>query len=275
MTHEPTPPEAEPAKLADGSLPADREAELAKLADGSLPADREAELRAQVLRSPSLAAALADQERAVALVRAVDEPAPDALRARVEALTGATSSRSPLRSGAGGRRMRHALVLPVATALAVAVAAVVILTGGSGTPPTVPQVAHLALSAATLPGPGIEPGKPGVLREAGAGIPFSNWPGWRPVGARTDVVDGRRITTVFYEAPGGVRVGYAIASGPPLQGDGSSPGGYSVTYAVGHTGSARYVTWVRDGHTCVIAGQAVSSQTLRTLAHESGSSGSA
>jgi anti-sigma factor RsiW len=99
MTHEPTPPEAE----------------LAKLADGSLPADREAELRAQVVQSPSLAAALAEQERAVALLRALDEPAPDALRARVEALTGgASSNRTPTRA-VRGRRIRRTLVLPGAT----------------------------------------------------------------------------------------------------------------------------------------------------------------
>jgi hypothetical protein len=260
MTDQPTPPEAE----------------LAKLADGSLPADREAELRAQVLQSPSLAAALAEQERAVALIRALDEPAPDALRARVEALTGGTSATPPTRAAHGRRRrMRRTLVLPAATALAVAIAALVILIGGSGSPPTVPQVAHLALSAATLPAPGVEPGKPGLLRMSAAGIPFSNWPRWRPAGARTDVVNGRRITTVLYRAPNGVQVGYAIASGAALQGGEPSRGAYNVTYTLGHQGSARFVTWVRDGHTCVIAGHSVTYQMLLGLARESGGSASA
>ncbi|HWD74369.1 MAG TPA: hypothetical protein VG371_04480 [Solirubrobacteraceae bacterium] len=258
MTHEPTPPEAE----------------LAKLADGSLPADREAELRAQVRQSPNLATALAEQERAVSLVRALDEPAPDALRERVEALTGGASPTRRARAFRGRRyRMRRTLVLPGATALAVAIAALVILIGGSGSPPTVPQAAHLALSAATLPPPGVEPGKPGLLRMSAAGIPFSNWRGWRPVGARTDVVNGRRITTVFYKAPNGARVGYAIASGRPLEGNGRE-GGYDVTYTLGHQGSVQFVTWVRDGHTCVIAGHRADPSTLLALARESGGSSS-
>jgi anti-sigma factor RsiW len=258
MTHEPMPPEAE----------------LAKLADGSLPADREAELRAQVRHSPNLTAALAEQERVVSLVRALDEPAPDALRARVEALTGGSSPTRPTRAARGRRhRMRRTLVLPGATALAVAIAAVVILIGGSGSPPTVPQAAHLALSAATLPPPGVEPGKPGLLRMSAAGIPFSNWRGWRPVGARTDVVSGRQITTVFYEKPN-ARVGYAIVSGPPLEGDGREGGGYNVTYTLGHQGSVQFVTWVRDGHTCVIAGHRADPSTLLRLARESGASSS-
>jgi hypothetical protein len=169
--------------------------------------------------------------------------------------------------------MRRTLVLPGATALAVAIAALVILIGGSGSPPTVPQAAHLALSAATLPPPGVEPGKPGLLRMSAAGIPFSNWEGWRPVGARTDVVNGRRITTVFYKSRNGARVGYAIASGPPLEGNGRERG-YDVTYMLGHQGSVQFVTWVRDGHTCVIAGHWADPSTLLTLARESGGASS-
>jgi len=62
-------------------------AELAALADGSLAPERQAELEARVAASPELAERLAEQQRAVALVRnAGDEvEAPAALRARIEA----------------------------------------------------------------------------------------------------------------------------------------------------------------------------------------------
>jgi hypothetical protein len=254
-------------EMTDEPTPA--EAELAKLADGSLPDEREADLRAEVGASPGLAAALAEQERAVALLRSVDERAPDSLRAQVDALTGGASARRR-RDGAHRRRLRRALVLPAASALAVVIAAIVILAGGTGAAPTVPQAAHVALSSAmTLPRPAVDSANPSRLRISADGIPFSNWPGWSPLGARTDVIGGRRITTVFYRAPDGARVGYAIVSGSPLQGS-ELRGGYAVSYTLGYHGSARLVTWVRDGHTCVIAGRSVPYQTLLGLARSSG-----
>ncbi len=244
------------------------EAELTKLADGSLPADREAAVRAHLGESPHLAGALDEQERAVALLRSVDEPAPASLRARVDALTdGASSSGAPARRR--GRRLWRALALPAATALAVVIAAVVILAGGTAGTPSVPQAAHLALSAATLPAPAVDAANPGVLRLSSDGIPFSNWAGWRPVGARVDTIDGRRMVTVFYRAPDGTRVGYTIAARPPLE-QGERRGGYAVSYTLGRQGSARLVTWIRDGRTCVIAGRWVTYQTLLRLARASG-----
>jgi Anti-sigma-K factor rskA, C-terminal len=66
----------------------DREvAELAALADGSLAPERRVELEARLAQSSELADLLAEQERAVALVRgaAAEVEAPASLRARVEA----------------------------------------------------------------------------------------------------------------------------------------------------------------------------------------------
>jgi hypothetical protein len=248
------------------------EAELAQLADGSLPEPRRAELRAQVKGSPELTAALAEQERAVMMLRALDQPAPAALRARVDELTGAGgTARRPL---VGWRRplvrWRRALLLPGATALAVVVAAVVIVAGGGSGGPTVPQTAGLALAAATLPAPAVNPADARELKLTGAGIPFPNYGGageWTVTGARTDRLDGRTVTTVFYSDRAGDKVGYAIASGAPLAGvPGNTVRIYGTTFTLARRGSARLITWVRSGHTCVIAGRAVSYRTLRELA---------
>src|SRR5450432_2194883 len=142
------------------------EAELAALADGSLPAERRAQLRARIDASPELAAALGEQERVVTMLRALDEPAPAALHARVREMTdgGATSRPAP--------RWRS-LFVPAATALAVAVAALVVLLGGGGSSaPTVPQTAHLALAAATLPAPAEDTAHRNLLRLRVGGISF-------------------------------------------------------------------------------------------------------
>jgi len=62
-------------------------AELAALADGSLAPERRAEVEAQVAASAELARRLAEQERAISLMRsaAAQVEAPEALRARIDA----------------------------------------------------------------------------------------------------------------------------------------------------------------------------------------------
>jgi hypothetical protein len=242
-----------------------QEAELTRLADGTLPADRQAELRARIAQSPELAAALAEQEHAVTLLRAVDTPAPASLRAQLDELTGAGA-----RGRRPARRWRRALVLPGATALAAAIAAVVVLVGGGSAAPTVPQAARLALASATLPAPAVDPHQSKNLRMRTAGIPFPAWghkSGWVASGARTDTLDGRRIATVFYTAPNGKRIGYAISSGAPLSGvKGQTVSRDGIRFTLQQAGSARVISWVRAGHTCVIAGRSVSDQTLLRLA---------
>jgi anti-sigma-K factor RskA len=63
------------------------DAELAALADGSLPAEQRADIEARVAGSPELMEALAEQQRAVALIRgaALAAETPARLRARVGA----------------------------------------------------------------------------------------------------------------------------------------------------------------------------------------------
>lgn len=246
------------------------EAELARLADGSLPEPRQAELRAQVQASPELTAALAEQARAVTMLRALDQPAPASLRSRVDELTGARErpARRPL------HRWRRALVLPGATVLAVVVAAIVILTNGGAAAPTVPQTARLALAAATLPAPRVDSADPRQLAVSAAGIPFPNWAAtsrWASSGARTDRIGGRMVTTVFYRNPKGVEVGYSISSGAPLSGaHGGTFHAYGTTFTLARAGSGNFITWVRAGHTCVIAGHSVGYATLLSLAGADG-----
>src|SRR5690242_10683360 len=98
-------------------------AELAALADGSVaPEDRTA-LEARIAASPILAERLAEQERAVALLRgAADEvDAPAGLQARLEAQRSARSVRTPRR-----------LALAGGAAAAVAAAAIVVAVSGPG-----------------------------------------------------------------------------------------------------------------------------------------------
>ena len=243
------------------------EAELAALADGSLPADQRAQLRARIEASPELAAALGEQEQAVTMLRALDEPAPAALRERVREMTdGASHTTRRARA-----RWRRSLFVPAATALAVAVAALVVLLGGGGgsSSPTVPQTAHLALAAATSPAPPEDPAHRGLLRLRVGGLAFPYYgrtSSWEATGARTDTLGGRRVVTVFYTAHGH-RVGYAIVSGAPLPaGGGTLVTRGDVTYWLQHAHGAQLITWRQAGHTCVIAGHRVNPRTLLTLA---------
>jgi hypothetical protein len=209
-----------------------------------------------------------EQQRAIALLRSVDVAAPDALRARLDAMideAGGRTRRRPLSS-----RWRNTLFVPAATALAIVIVALVVLLGSGSTAPTVGQTAKLALSSATAPAPPRDAGHSDLLAAGVDGVPFPSYvsnPGWRATGSRRQVVHERTIVTVYYRLPDGTRVGYAIVPGHTL----TVPGGativvHGVRYTYGRVGSGRYITWTRSGHTCVIAGTGVSHRTLLRLA---------
>ena len=185
-----------------------------------------------------------EQQRAISLLRSVDVAAPDALRARLEAMI----------DEAGGRkrrplsvRWRNTLFVPAATALAIVIVALVVLLGSGSSAPSVGQTATLALSSATGPAPARDAGHPDLLAAGVDGIPFPSYvstPGWRATGSRTQVVHQRTIVTIYYRAPDGSRVGYSIVPGHTL----TAPGGattvlHGVRYSFGRVGSGRYVTW--------------------------------
>src|SRR3954462_14795308 len=96
------------------------EEELAALADGSLAPERSAELEARIEASPILADRLADQERAVALLRSAGDEvgAPAGLRARLDAQRSPRTVRTPRRLALGG--VAVAAVAAAAIAFAVA-----------------------------------------------------------------------------------------------------------------------------------------------------------
>ena len=107
-----------------------------------------------------------------------------------------------------------------------------------------------------------------LLDRRAAGLPFPDWSqqsGWRATGARTDTLDGRRMTTVFY-ATGARRIAYTIVGGAALD----EPGGRDkvvegTPVRLVRAGQPALVTWLRRGHTCVLSATA-DPETLRKLA---------
>jgi hypothetical protein len=204
-----------------------------------------------------------EQRRIAELLRSFDAPAPESLHRRIESLVAAHQSQLPPRSSRRGVRRFSPLGLASAGAVAAAVvaAAIAVGLGGGGSAPTVSfsQAAASTLRAATQ------------LAVAVNGVPFPYWEdrfGWHSTGVRTDRVDGRSITTVFYADSSGRRIGYAILAGTPAP---RVAGGViawrgGVSYRLLTENGAAVVTWLRDGHLCVVSGHGVSSATLLRLA---------
>jgi hypothetical protein len=199
----------------------------------------------------------ADELRMGELLRAVEAPAPSRLQARIASRN---ADRRPWWQSAPG----FALGLAGA-ASAACVALVILLTSGSAaTAPTVISASRLALARPT------QPARHGLVA-SGTNIAFPDWSrrGWPAAGMRDDELGGRAVTTVFYrsyEKKG--TAGYAIVAGGPLRwganGIPTTAGGQR--YTVISSGGARIVTWVQDGHTCIIASRNVPPRALVALA---------
>jgi hypothetical protein len=218
----------------------------------------------------------------VELVRSSDVRAPDSLHRRVEALV------AEHREGGRGLGLRRRLAAPAALprprfsplgsiAVAIAVVAVVAVAlaaglGRSGpTTMSMRQAAAPTLRAATLPAPPESSAHRAQLAAAVDGVPFPYWEdrfGWRSTGARTDRVDGHSVTTVFYANSSGRRIGYAILAGTPAPriGGGTIAWRDGVPYRLLTEHGITAMTWVRDGHLCVVSGRGVSNATLLRLA---------
>ena len=242
----------------------DQLADLARLADGTLPADRRAEVEARVAASPQLSSIVERQGVALDALRGTaDTGAPARLRAQVDRRRGAGRT-------AGGGRRRVVLGGAIAAAASVALALILVLPGAFSGSPSVADAAALAEKPPTQAAPGGVPGTPQLLRAEVDDVPFPNYAakfGWKPVGAREDDPSGRGATTVYYEK-GGRAIAYTIVSGdaldPPSDARSTTRGG--VEYRMFRDDGRTVVTWERDGHTCVLSGKAVRPAELLMLA---------
>jgi hypothetical protein len=241
-------------------------ADLAALADGSLAPERRAEVEARVEADPELRALVEEQRRAVDLVRTA---AADAQGERIEADRQRLAPRA--------RRRRRGLMGGLAAAVAVAALALVLaLPGGTPGAPTVVQAAGLTALPPTTPPPGRSDGSK-LLDTAVDGVAYPYWGdsfAWETAGARRDRLHGRHTATVFYDK-NGKRIGYTIVSGPALK----TPAGARTTVLNGVTlrsfthDDRTVVTWLRAGHTCVLAGANVPLPVLLRLAAWKGKGG--
>jgi anti-sigma factor RsiW len=246
----------------DGKLSEQDQRDLVALTDGKLQGRRRRSLEARVADSPALSAALDRQRVGLAALRGLDLAAPAGLRARIGA-----ERRTP---SAPVRRRRLAIGGALAgAAAAVALAAVLILPSGAGGP-TVVQASKLAELPATDPLTPPDPADPRLLEASAEGLPYPNLAlefGWEPAGQRTDEIDGREATTVFYERRG-KRIGYTILSGEAIDppDDATQTTLNDVDLSSTSEGGREIVTWLRNGFTCVMSGEGVSEQELLTLA---------
>jgi anti-sigma factor RsiW len=238
-------------------LTSEEMAELCALADGSLPADRRAEVEARVAASPELRALLERQRQAVLAAQTLAEAVPESLRASVEAHRDA---------GRGRIRLAPRIVLVGAGALAAAVAAAVVLSGGPGAP-TVADAARLATESPAEAAPPSEGNSGTRLAAAVEGVAFPDFArayGWRAVGATHGRIDGRDATAVYY-AKDGRRLGYAIVAdgGLPRPANAQSTVIRGITYQTLRLNDRLAVTWRRRGHTCVLIGNATRAELLK------------
>jgi hypothetical protein len=220
----------------------------------------------------------ADEAELVELIHSIDLPAPDSLHRKVDTMVAARSRGTRGRaSGANpGAATRSGRLLPrlaaVGTLAAAAVALVLAfsLEGGSSTL-SLRDAAALTVKPATQAPPAEQSDHRDELAANVDGISFPYWGGrlgWHASGARTDRIAGRTVRTIFYENGHGRRIGYAIVSGPTPE----RPGGGVVSRRDGTpywtltVRGAPVVTWLRDGHLCVVSGHNVSGTTLLRLA---------
>jgi hypothetical protein len=212
------------------------------------------------------------EEELLELIHSIDEPAPAHLHERIQAMVAdrTGSSTSVRRFGLGlsaGWRLGWA-----GTAIAAIVAAVVLaFTGGAGTGPSLSEATALTLRAPSMSAPAENASDRGHLDVAVDGISFPNWTGhggWRASGQRVDNLYGRTIRTVFYTNPEGLQLGYAIVAGRPAPGIGAGAAHWrdGTRYRLTSQHGAPVVTWLRNGHLCIVSGRGVAPKILLALA---------
>jgi hypothetical protein len=237
-------------------------ADLARLADGTLPAERQAEVEAAVAASPELAQIVhAQAVTRDALNRmAAETGAPARLRAAVER---GRAPRAPRRRFAP---LRGALVAGTAAVLALVLVLPGVLSGSL----SVTEAAAFAEKPPTQPAPAGVPGTPQLLRAEVDDVPFPNYAkkfGWKAVGARHDKSSGHDVTTIYYRKDGRT-IAYSIVSGDALHRPSSarSTARGGKEYRILRADARTVVTWERGSHTCVLSASHVSPSELVALA---------
>jgi hypothetical protein len=215
-----------------------------------------------------------DQQRIAELVRSFDAPAPQSLHRRIDSLVVGHTDRRHARRHLG-QRLSFPVLAGMGTVVVVAVIVLAVAFGGGkhdrdAATLNLSQTVAPTLSVATLPAPRESLTRHAQLDAAVDGVPFPYWGerlGWHSTGARADRIDGQTVMTVFYANGDGQRVGYAIFAGAPMPKRGGVVtwrGGASYRLLNEH--GVDVVTWLRDGHLCVVSGRGVSSATLLRLA---------
>jgi hypothetical protein len=233
--------------------------DLAAHADGALPDRRRAALEARLATSPGLRASLDRQRRAAGALRSIEVDAPARLRT---VLAGERPAPT--------RRPFAPLAWAGAAAVAAVAVAIVVLAGGASAP-TIDEAAGLASRPATAPAPGPRAGQPTLLTAEAEGLAYPNWArefGWRASGERSDRLGDRDATTVLYRNADGNELAYTIVSGDALEPEAGAEATKvdGVELAVSRDGDRTVVTWLRDGHTCVLSGFGVPRRTMLDLA---------
>jgi hypothetical protein len=189
---------------------------------------------------------------------------PVALRSR---LAGRSAARQPARSRS---RARLALAGGVAAAALAVALMVTIFTDGGGSL-TVAEAARPSSLAATGAAPATNERRPALLRATFAGVSYPDWERdfeWFATGQRRDsLVGGRNAHTIFYRHTHH-RIGYTVVSGtaldPPERGERYVVNGLEMLAY--KDGSRDVLTFVRNGRTCVLAGEVHRRSTLVKLA---------
>jgi hypothetical protein len=245
------------------------ERELTRLADGTLEPRRREQVERLVASSAELQARLHEQRRAVAAIRAARaERAPLALRVRARALPAGAGL-----SSKAGRRTRRRLPPAGGVALLGALGALLwaaLAIGGGHAGPTAADAATVAARPPTMRAPAADADDATLPRLQVGGLPFPSWEarfGWRATGVRTDRVDGRTLTTVFYRR-GHWEIAYSIVAGAPLSAGAATTATErpQLTLRSFSRGKRQIVTWLRRGHTCVLSGAGVPLGALFQLA---------
>jgi hypothetical protein len=202
------------------------------------------------------------------LISSIDVKAPAELHLRIQAMADDASAR---RSRTGRNPLAPRLGAGT-VALAVLVLALILVLGSSGSGALDDsRTAAFTLAGTERAAPGENPGSRAQLEANVEGISFPYWGGrfgWEASGSRVDRYGGRTIRTVFYTDSQGRRIGYAIVAGGPAPSAGSGAVHYlhGTPYHLSTADGAGVVSWIRDGHLCVLAGRDVPAATLLALA---------